>query len=94
MYLNIKSESELRPTMGDACKSFYHKAKVVETFENEIVLVSYETPVCKIANGQFVRLWPYYSATTMRHVNSFCRQYGIDGGGKAWWNGLKIGGMN
>lgn len=27
-----------------------------------------------------------YSATTMRHVNSFLSFYDMNGGGKAWWD--------
>lgn len=76
---------ELSP-VADSRKSFYGKATVVE-WNGEKVLVSYETPVCKIdAAGRFVRLWNGYSATTMRHVNSFNRLFGINQGGKAWWN--------
>lgn len=76
---------ELSP-VADSCKSFYGKATVVE-WNGEKILVSYETPVCKIdAAGRFVRLWNGYSATTMRHVNSFNRLFGINQGGKAWWN--------
>lgn len=26
----------------------------------------------------------------MRHINSFLSFFGIDGGGKAWWNGLPV----
>lgn len=74
------------PPVADSRKSFYGKATVVE-WNREKVLVSYETPVCKIdAAGRFVRLWHGYSATTMRHVNSFNRLFGIDQGGKAWWD--------
>lgn len=31
-------------------------------------------------------MWGGYSATTMRHVNSFLSFYDINGGGKAWWD--------
>lgn len=84
--------TELTPVL-DRRKSFYHKA-VVAVAENSrervITLWSYDTPVCEIRNGSFNRLWSGYSATTMRHVNDFCYQYGIDGGGKKWWTSLKV----
>ena len=47
--------------------------------------------VCRItAAGRFVRMWDGYSATTMRHVNSFLSLYDVAGGGKAWWNALPV----
>lgn len=76
---------ELSP-VADSRKSYYGKASVVE-WNGENILVSYETAVCKIDRaGRFVRLWEGYSATTMRHINSFNRLFGIRGGGKAWWD--------
>ena len=72
----------------DGRKSFYKKAYVVEE-RGYKTLYSYDTPVVQITwRGDLVRLWPGYSATTMRHVNEFLKQngYGRDYGGKAWWN--------
>lgn len=81
---------ELQP--NDSRKSFYGKARVIEKDNGEKVLQSYNTEVCKVTSGgQFVRLWSGYSATTMRHVNSFLDLVGIAGGGKAWWDAQKIG---
>ena len=75
---------ELIPT--DGRKSFYGKAIVIEKDNGEKVLQSYNTEVCKItSDGEFVRLWSGYSATTMRHVNSFLDLFNLSGGGKAWW---------
>ena len=72
---------------SDRAKSFYGKAKVIETDNGEKVLQSYNTSVCRItAAGQFVRMLGGYSATTMRHVNSFLSFYAMNGGGKSWWN--------
>ena len=73
------------PVCGsDRAKSFYGKAKVIETENGEKVLQSYNTEVCKIScNGEFVRMWEGYSTTTMRHVNSFLYFFCISGGGKA-----------
>lgn len=76
------------PVCGsDRAKSFYGKAKIIETENGEKVLQSYNTFVCRItAAGRFVRMWGGYSATTMRHVNSFLSFYDMNGGGKLWWN--------
>ena len=74
------------PVCGyDRAKSFYGKAKIIETDNGEKVLQSYNTFVCRItAAGRFVRMWGGYSATTMRHVNSFLSFYDMNGGGKSW----------
>ena len=77
---------ELTPMGNDKAKSYYGKARVIETDNGETVLMSYDTEVCKITkSGEFVRLWDGYSATTMHHVNSFLLLFDIAGGGKAWW---------
>lgn len=79
---------ELTPSGYDRAKSFYGKVKVIEK-DGETVLQSYDTEVCKItASGKFIRLWGGYSATTMRHINSFIEMFGIEGGGKKWWDAL------
>lgn len=83
---------ELCPAGNDRRKSFHGKAKVLELDNGETVLQSYDTFVRKITkSGEFVRLWSGYSATTMRHVNSFLQRFGIPGGGKAWWDALPVG---
>lgn len=84
----------LQPQQYDSVKSFYKKATVIETDDGETILQSYDTQVCKItADGKFIRLWDGYSATTMRHINSFLKYIGLPGGGKHWWNDQTIGGF-
>ena len=78
---------ELKPT--DSRKSFYGKARVVIAKNGDKTLISYTTPVLRLtADGKLEKLWHGYSATTMRHINSFCDTFGIDGGGKRWWETL------
>lgn len=77
----------LNPT--DSHKSFYKKASVIIRSNGDKILRSYTTNVAKIdSNGNFHKLWNGYSATTMRHINSFCDTYGINGKGKKWWDSL------
>lgn len=78
---------ELQPI--DGRKSFYNKAKVTELDNGDIELTSYTTTVARIHNGKFERLWNGYSVTTMRHINAFLYVYGIQGGGKVWWENLE-----
>lgn len=80
---------KLEPTNNQ--KSFYGKATVYEYADGARVLVSYSTRVAEIApDGSFHRFWNAYSATTMKHINAFVDHYGIDGGGKKWWDSLPI----
>jgi len=79
----------LNPSVYDCRKSFYGKAKVFKCGKT-IVLRSYDTMVCAIYRGKFYKLWDGYSATTMRHINSFLYEYGIDGGGEKWWDDLPM----
>ena len=89
MINRIIRRAELCP--NDGRKSFYHKAVVIERENGDRELQSYNTIVCRVHNGNFERLWNGYSATTMRHVNSFLDYCGIPGGGKAWWDEQKVG---
>lgn len=73
----------------DSHKSFYGKA-IVKSIPSGVVLQSYNTDVCAFVNGRFMRLWSGYSATTMRHVNSFAAYCGMNEGGKKWWDSLEI----
>ena len=77
---------DLKPKY-DRAKSFYGKA-IVKLEDDRATLQSYETDVCEIKNGQVYRLWGGYSATTMRHVNEFVKQFGFNVGGKKWWDSL------
>jgi hypothetical protein len=75
----------------DSHKSFYGKAKAIET-ETHIFCQSYGTIVGYInrQTNRFVRTWGGYSATTMRHVNSFLAHNGMTLGGKNWWDSLGV----
>lgn len=78
---------ELIPTNRQ--KSFYGKAQVTLTDDGAKTLFSYDTPILRInADNSLTKLWDGYSATTMKHINSFCDTFGINGGGKKWWDNL------
>ena len=85
------NEKEFYLPCYDSHKSFYGKA-VVKDFGigDEKLLFSYGTLVAAIVDGKFVRLWDGYSATTMRHVNSFLEHYGFSEGGKAFWDSCEV----
>ena len=74
----------------DSRKSFYGKAQVIVDGDN-FTLRSYSTNVLRWdeARQEITPLWPGYSVTTMRHINSFLIHLGIRAtGGKAWWDSL------
>ena len=65
--MNIR---ELIPT--DSRKSFYGKAKVAVMDDKTEILFSYDTAVLMKRDGQLFRLWDDFSATTGRHIASYC----------------------
>lgn len=74
---------------GTSQKSFYGKATVIEN-GNEILLKSYNTIVCKIVDGNFVKLWDGYSNTTARHINAFRKLYGFSQINKTEWVNMEV----
>jgi len=79
---------DLRPV--DNRKSFYGKCSVIEK-NGAYFLRSYNTIVCGLSkSGKFSRYWGGYSATTQRHIDSFCAYFNIAGGGKKWWEGQPV----
>jgi hypothetical protein len=75
----------------DNRKSFYNKAYVLYMADGSKVLESYGTKVCRVtADSSVQRLWNGYSATTMRHVNSFMASCNLPYGGKKWWEGMEV----
>ena len=62
---------ELMPTNHQ--KSFYGKAYVIVNDDGTSTLISYNTPVIRQnADGSYTRLWCGWSATTGKHIRSFC----------------------
>lgn len=58
---------------NDGRKSFYGKAVVEVADDGSETLYSYGTPIVKkTANGELVKLWNGWSATTGRHIKAFC----------------------
>lgn len=79
----VVREYEITPS--DSRKSFYKKARVREYASGARVLFSYGTPVIADIDGEYIDLWGGWSATTGRHIASFC---GIN---KAGWRALPLG---
>lgn len=75
--------AELKPIYINQ-SSFYNKA-TIEIYNNELILYSYNVKVCKIANGKFYKNFDGYTATTMRHVNEFRMQNGLQKLSKKEW---------
>lgn len=64
-------EYELLPTNGR--KSFYGKARVTIDDAGNQTLTSYGTKiVVRTAEGDLVRLWDGWTATTGNHIRAFC----------------------
>lgn len=83
---------ELHPINGRKC--FYGKAMAIVDGDC-ITLYSYNTPVCRLINGKFERLWydevngkEGYSRTTMSHIQAFCATFGAEIITKKEWDKL------
>lgn len=62
---------ELIPTNGR--KSFYKKAIINIDEKGNETLYSYGTPIITRTNdGELLRLWEGWTATTGNHIKSFC----------------------
>lgn len=60
-------------TPNDSHKSFYGKCYVEEYEDGTKVLYSYHTKIMtEKSNGEYVRHWRSWSATTGRHIKAFC----------------------
>lgn len=78
---------ELKPTNSQ--KSFYGKAMVSFSENGGKTLYSYGTPIAVInSDGTFEKLWRGYSATTMKHINSFRETFGLSKLSKSQWEKL------
>ena len=62
---------ELQATLQ---KSYYKKAFELKD-RNNLYLQSYNTIVCGIVKGKFVRYWDGYSRTSANHVDDFRMQH-------------------
>ena len=69
--------------------SYYKKAYVLKDREN-LYLQSYNTIVCGLVKGKFVRYWDGYSLTTINHVNDFRMQHGLNRLSKKDWNKINV----
>lgn len=69
--------------------SYYKKAYVLKDGEN-LYLQSYNTIVCGLVEGKFVRYWDGYSHTTLNHVNDFRIQHGLNRLCKKDWNKIHV----
>lgn len=68
--MDVKKIYELTPR--DSHKSFYGKALVIELANGSELLQSYSTIVLiRKSNGELIRTWDGWSATTGRHIAAF-----------------------
>ena len=80
--MNTEDLRDLRKEYKDDAR--YHvvekisdRAIVIKDNYNIHYLKSYYTTVAAIANGKFYKMWEGYSATTMKHINTFLQMHGF-----------------
>ena len=71
-------------------KSYYRKAYVLQDEHGNVFLQSYDTVVCGIVGGVFVRYWNDYSVTTQNHINDFRTLYSLSRIGKKEWLNIPV----
>ena len=71
-------------------KSYYRKAFILQNESGNVFLQSYDTIVCGIVNGEFVRYWDDYSTTTMNHINDFRKLYNFPKMNKKAWINTQV----
>lgn len=71
-------------------KSYYRKAFVLQDQNGNSFLQSYDTIVCGVVNGEFVRFWDSYSVTTQNHINDFRRLQGLETLNKKAWENIPV----
>ena len=95
-YLNREENNEYKnrkfvdiPAVNQ--KSFYGKAKFITYNNGFIGCLSYDTVVCVYNpnTGEFYKLWDEWSATTAKHIDSFCNYFGFRGFNKKEWLNLE-----
>ena len=72
IYTLGKKTGEYEIAPRDSRKSFYGKARVGTYESGARVLYSYNTPVIAEIDGEYIDLWGDWTATTGRHIASFC----------------------
>lgn len=80
---------EIRKLTATLQKDYYGKAMVIRDDNGTVSLKSYDTIVCRIENGKFIKMWDGWSVTTMNHIKDFCMEFGFEFGNKKWWDNLE-----
>lgn len=70
-------------------KAFYRKAALIKK-EGRVFLQSYDTIVACIDKGKLFKLWDGYSATTARHIYTFCYSFGVKPVSKKEWENMPL----
>lgn len=77
-------DAEKYQSRFEIIKSFDSRSAIIN--DNGVpTLLSYWTKVARLENGKMVRMWNGWSATTAKHVTSFCTYYKIPSPSKKEW---------
>ena len=72
-----------------ALEGFGNRALVIPT-ETGYILRSYYTDVAEYKNGEFIKRWGGFSATTLKHINIFREFLGLERLSKRDWIELAV----
>ena len=68
----------------DVIKAFDSRSAIIND-HGVPTLLSYWTKVARLEDGKLVRMWNDWSATTAKHITSFCTYYKISAPNKKEW---------
>ena len=81
----MRAERKAEKKNGAYTLDGFNDRAIVKPYGYGETLTSYNTTVCAMVCGDFVKTWDGYSATTMKHVNTFREIYGLPKLSKREW---------
>ena len=81
----MRAERKAEKRNGAYTLDGFNDRAIVKPYGYGETLTSYNTTVCAMVCGEFVKTWNGYSVTTMKHVNTFREMYGLPKLSKREW---------
>lgn len=81
----MRAERKAEKKNGAYTLDGFNERAIVNPYGYGETLTSYNTTVCAMVCGAFIKTWDGYSVTTMKHVNTFREMYGLPKLSKREW---------
>lgn len=87
--LRREYKQDKKENQAYSLEDFNTRALIIPT-ESGSILKSYYTEVCKIENGEFIRIWEGFSVTTLKHINAYRAHFGFKAISKREWIEMEV----